>query len=72
MYFNQKNLKNTIKLQQQILRLIFFTRVDLMWNNSIINILLFSQLSQLVEDFHLLLLSKPLEGDMFCLENIDF
>jgi hypothetical protein len=27
---------------------------------------------QLVEDYHLLLPSKPLEGDIFCLENIDF
>jgi hypothetical protein len=50
---------------------VFFTRVDLMWNNSIINILLFTQLSQLIEDYRLLLRSKPLEGYFF-LENIDF
>jgi hypothetical protein len=30
---------------------IFFTRVDLMWNNSIIEILLFFQLSQFVKDY---------------------
>jgi hypothetical protein len=37
-----------------------------------IKILLFFQLSQLAEDYHLLLPSKPLEGKIFFLENIDF
>jgi hypothetical protein len=27
---------------------------------------------KLAEDYHLLLSSKPLKGDIFCLENIDF
>jgi hypothetical protein len=34
--------------------------------------LIFFKLNKLVEDYHLLLPSKPLEGDFCCLENIDF
>jgi hypothetical protein len=35
-------------------------------------ILIFFKLGKLVEDYHLLLPSKPLEDDFCCLENIDF
>jgi hypothetical protein len=35
-------------------------------------ILIFVKLSKLVEDYHFLLSSKPLESNFCCLENIDF
>jgi hypothetical protein len=34
--------------------------------------LIFFKFDKLAEDYHLLLSSKPLEGDIFCLEKIDF
>jgi hypothetical protein len=34
--------------------------------------LIFFKLGKLVDDYHLLLPSKPLEDDFCCLENIDF
>jgi hypothetical protein len=34
--------------------------------------LIFFKRGKLVEDYHLFLSSKPLEGDFCCLENIDF
>jgi hypothetical protein len=34
--------------------------------------LIFFKLGKLIEDYHLLLPSKPLEDEFCCLENIDF
>jgi hypothetical protein len=33
---------------------------------------IFVKFGKLIENYHLHLLSKPLESDIFCLENIDF
>jgi hypothetical protein len=38
----------------------------------IFNILIIIKLGKLIEDYYLLLPSKPLEGDFCWLENIDF
>jgi hypothetical protein len=60
-YFNREYNKKQEKQQQPF----FFTWGHLKWNYPINIFLIFFKLRKLVEDYYLLLPSKPLEGD-FC------
>jgi hypothetical protein len=64
---NFTKIKNKIKQQQQ-----FFYVGSLKMELLKKVFLIFFKYDKLAEDYHLLLSSKPLEGDIFCLENIDF
>jgi hypothetical protein len=64
-YFNRKYYKNNNNN-------FFFTWGHWKWNCPKTVFLIFFKLYKLLEDYHLLLLSKLLEGDFCCLENIDF
>jgi hypothetical protein len=67
MYFNKEFKKN--KKTRKTTTTIFFY---LKWNYPKNVFLIFFNFDKLAKDYHLLLSSKPLEGHIFCLENIDF
>jgi hypothetical protein len=67
MYFNRKYYKNK-KQEKQL----FFYLGSLKMELPKSVFLIFFKLGKLVEDYQLLLPSKPLEGDFCCLEYMDF
>jgi hypothetical protein len=58
--------------KQQQKRCFFLLGGHWKWNYPKRVFLIFLKLSTLIENYHLLLPSKSLEGDFCCLENIDF